>query len=1109
MAQEWVQDALHRFGTTCGAKLAGPGDREAAIRAPLERLLTEVGEHTGVRAVFFDEVRDTERRVRPDYAVSIGGAIGGYVEVKAPGKSVDPATFTGHDRRQWDRQQDLPNLLYTNGTEWRLFRDREQHGPAVHLTGGTLEEAGKLLGDPGDAFEALMVQFLQWRPAPITSVSALVRAVAPLTRLLRGEVLDQLGLERRRVRDRAGAAEDQPFLGLARDWRELLFPNASDEVFADGYAQTVTFALLLARTEGIDLTGCSLHTVGDQLGAGHSLMGNALQLLTDRMVGEFKVTLDLLVRVVDQVQWHRVRRGHRDTYLHLYERFLDEYDPELRKQSGSYYTPREVVEEMVRLTDDVLTSRLGVDGFADPAVLTVDPAMGTGTYLHTIIDRVAEQVRAREGDGYVPGAVQDLARRLVGFELQMNPYAVAELRATDLLRDKETEPPPGGLRFYVTNTLDDPYEEITQLGSVFGAISRSRRLANQVKAQTPVTVVLGNPPYKELAVGEGGWVEQGGKEHGGSGRAILEDYYAADGGRFKAKLKNLYVYFWRWATWKVFETTPQVGDAHRGVVCFISTAGYLTGPAFTAMREHLRRHASEGWVIDLTPEGQTPDVPTRVFPGVRQPLAIGLFVRRSDIDENTPAPVHYRAVTGRQSEKFAQLAQIGLDDAGWREARTGWTAPFTPAAVSTWDEFPAVQDLMPWYSPGVFPTRTWVYGPSPDILVRRWRTLLGETDPEQRSALFKEGRDATLTKGKSALPGVDTHQGTRPIGEDRDTEPRPVRVGYRSFDRQWVLPDARVMDMPRRDLWAARVPGQVFVVEQHRHPFQSGPALLFSPLIPDFDHFNNRGGRTFPYRHPDGTANWAPGLTTALSALLAVDVALDDVLAYVAALTAHPGFTRTFTDELTTPGVRVPLTADAGSWADAVILGRQVIWLHTYGEAYADLSQGRPAGDIRLPADDANRPLALTAMSAMPHTITFDEGTETLCLGQGTWGPVTPAVWEYTVGGRPVIKSWFNYRKANPGGRRSSPLDDIHPSSWPTAWTGELTDLLTVLTRLVATETAQLVLLEGVLAGPLLSTTDLTAAGVHWPHTKPDRVPHQPGPAADGTLDLNLGTLRA
>lgn len=1103
MVDSWVSDALRDFGRLCKAKLAGPGDREAAIRSPLEQLLTTAGGQLGVRAVFYDEVRDTERRVRPDYAVSIEGAIGGYVEVKAPGKPVDPKTFTGHDRQQWERQRDLPNLLYTNGTEWRLFRDGEAYGAPVYLTGGTLDDAGEALTAQGEGFEGLVTQFLRWRPAPITSVAALVKAVAPLTRLLRGEVLDQMELERRRVAT-GEDTEEQPFLGLARDWRDLLFPNASDDVFADGYAQTVTFALLLARTEGITLGGRSLHTVGRQLGVGHSLMGNALQLLTDRMVGEFQVTLDLLVRVVDQVQWDRVRRGRRDTYLHLYERFLDEYDPELRKQSGSYYTPREVVEEMVRLTEDALTTRLGVDGFADPAVLTVDPAMGTGTYLHTIIERVANRVEAREGPGAVPGTVQDLAKRLVGFELQMNPYAVAELRATDLLRDKASKPPKDGLRFYVTNTLDDPYEEITQLSSSFGAISRSRRRANEVKAKTPVTVVIGNPPYKELAVGEGGWVEQGGRDQGDRARPILEDYFDPEGGRFKAKLKNLYIYFWRWATWKVWETTPQVGSTNLGVVCFISTSGYLTGPAFTVMREHLRRHASEGWIIDLTPEGQTPDVPTRVFPGVRQPLAIGLFVRRADTDHEQPATIHYRPVRGRQAEKFAALAAMQLDDDDWRAARTDWDAPFTPAAVGGWDQFPALEDLMPWYSPGVFPTRTWVYAPSADILRQRWRTLSTETDRARQAKLFKEGRDATLNKAKPALPGTDTHQGTGPLRNDRTTKPTPIRMGYRSFDRQWVLPDARLMDMPRRDLWAARVPGQVFVVEQHRKHLKDGPGLVFTALIPDFDHFKgSEGGRAFPFMHPDTSPNLAPGLTTALAKHLGVDVEPIDVLAYIASLTAHPGFTQTFVDELTTPGVRVPITADTELWQQAVELGRQVLWLHTYGQACADPAAGRPVGDIRLPASDPQRPLATRSVTGLPKAISYDSDTQVVAVGEGRWGPVRPEVWKYTVGGRNVIKSWFNYRKAEPGGKRSSPLDELHETNWPTEWTTEFTDLLSVLTRLVNLESDQSMLLEQVLEQPVLTSEELARRGTQWPRSRRDRIVRMPLQSEDGTLDLS------
>ncbi|MCI4062810.1 N-6 DNA methylase [Micromonospora sp. R77] len=1032
-------------------------------------------------------MRDTERQVRPDYGVSVGGAITGYVEIKAPGKSIDPTGLRGHDRVQWERQRDLPNLLYTNGTEWRLYRDRELVDAPVRFTGDL--DSGSVTAPP--AFEKLLTEFLKWRPAPITSVGALVRAVAPLTRLLRGEVLDQLAAERKAIRGGA-EREVQPFLGLAQDWRRMLFPQADDETFADGYAQTVTFALLLARTNSITVTGQSLHTIGDKLRAEHSLMGRALQLLTDDLVADFKVTLDLLARVVDAVDWPRVRRGQRNTYLHLYEHFLDEYDPDLRKASGSYYTPVELVEQMVRLTETVLVSRLDKRrGFADPDVLTVDPAMGTGTYLQTILERIAKVAEAHDGPGAVAGAVSLAAERVVGFELQMGPYAVAELRAADLLASHKASAPPGGMKLFVTNTLDDPHASDVQLGGGMQLIARSRRKANEIKARANVTVVIGNPPYAELANGDGGWVENGttGLDSKRRASAPLEDWYAPGTGRFKAKLKNLYVYFWRWATWKVWESTRDQVDGDAGVICFVTTSGYLSGPAFTGMREYLRRYASEGWIIDLTPEGQTPDIPTRIFPGVRQPLAIGIFVRTADATRDKPALIHHRSLTGRREDKLAALAEVQLDDDGWRDCRTEWEAPLTPAATSSWDTYPALDDLMPWYSPGLFPTRTWVYAPSPEILRRRWAMLVSETDRERKAELFKEGRDANLIKVKPRLPGDDTHPNPSiPVVDEVELTAALVRIGYRAFDRQWVLADPRLMDMPRRDLWSARVPGQVFAVEQHRKVIQSGPALVFTSLMPDFDHFKgSEGGRTLPYLHPGGNPNLAPGLLAALAERLDVEVAAADVLAYIAGITAHPAFTATFTDELTTPGVRVPITTDPSLWRTAVELGRQVLWLHTYGEAFT--GPERPADSVRYPAGDSRQPLSLAPVTAGPDTISYGPQRQVIAVGEGEFGPVGADVWGYAVGGRNIIKSWFNYRKREPGGRRGSPLDDVHVDAWEPSWTSEFIDLLTVLTRLVELEATQAELLAAVLAGDVINREQLAATGVRWPAGPADRKP--------------------
>jgi Type ISP C-terminal specificity domain len=141
-----------------------------------------------------------------------------------------------------------------------------------------------------------------------------------------------------------------------------------------------------------------------------------------------------------------------------------------------------------------------------------------------------------------------------------------------------------------------------------------------------------------------------------------------------------------------------------------------------------------------------------------------------------------------------------------------------------------------------------------------------------------------MAKVKDSLPGSDTHRASSTsLRNDNVAQPQPIRVGYRSFDRQWVLPDSRLMDMPRPTLWAARIPGQVFVVEMHTKPINDGPGLVFSALIPDYDYFKGSGGgRALPYLNPDGTPNTAPGLTSALSARLHRAITDADVLAYIA-----------------------------------------------------------------------------------------------------------------------------------------------------------------------------------------------------------------------------------
>ncbi|MEU2281041.1 type ISP restriction/modification enzyme [Streptomyces sp. NPDC013178] len=1076
---QWLQEAVSAFGAECKRNLAGPGDREAAIRGPLEQLFRTIAEHHARAEVsWHPETRIPHLGVRPDYAVRVNADVTGYIEVKRPGKSIDPDSFTGHDKRQWERLRDLPNLLYTNGTHWRVFQYGAQIGEEVVLSGGLKSAGEKLTAGNLAAFDALAQAVLCWEPPKIRRVSVLVQHIAPLCRLLREAVREQLRAEA--GLDATDSTADRPFTGLRSDWRRLLFPTADDATFADGYAQTVTFALLLARTEKIPLTGTSFHEIGRRLNAGHALMGKALQLLTDNVNERFEVTLNLLARTVAAVQWDIIRQGNRDAYLHLYESFLSVYDDSLRQRSGSYYTPHQVVEEMVRLAEEVLRTRLGkARGYGDESVHIVDPAMGTGTYLHTIIERVAQQAAERHGEAMAPDAIGRLAERLYGFELQMGPFAVAELRAADLLKKHGAQLPPGGLNLHVTDTLDDPYVQEEQLASTYAALSVSRARANHVKANVPVTVVISNPPYDDKAENRGGWIE---KRVKGQGRPPLDDFRHPGNGRYEHALKNMYVYFWRWATWKVFDAHA---DDRHGVVCFITPSAFATGPAGRGMRDYLRRTCDEGWIINLSPEGQRSDVATRVFPHVAQPLSICVFVRRADHDSGGPARIHYRALHGRRAEKFEQLRGVRLDDGGWRDAHSQGVRPFTPATLSGWEDYPGLEDLFPWGSLGITTNRSWVNSPSKSVLQRRWARLQAEEDPEVRGLLFKETRDRQLNRRVSCLPGFPHPD--RTIDEEVGCRPPLVRIARRSFDRQWLIADNRALDFPRPDLWESSQPGQLFLNQQSSHEIDSGPALVATALLPDTHHFNGRGGRVHPVLHPDGSANVPTGLLRYLADALGLEqVTVHDLAAYALAVAGHSAFTEQFAEELLTPGVRLPLTRDPELWQEAVRVGREFLWAATYGDFGAP-PDGPPSDQdgVGFPSGDP-RQVRYTAPigSAVPDTLTYEKETNTLHVGPGTFTGVPPEVWNYEVGGMHVIKKWFGYRKASPTSRRTSPLDDIHVTAWPSEWTEELIELLSVLRRLVDLAPAQQALTSKIVSSPVITVADLTSAGV---------LPPQPG----------------
>jgi hypothetical protein len=970
---------------------------------------------------------------------------------------------------------------------------------------GDIRSSGKALKAPGDLL-TLFSTFYQWDPIPPRTPRQLAEITARLCRLLRDEVLEQL--------DRKAPG----LTSLKDDWRNLLFPHAEDEEFADGYAQAVTFGLLMAKARKISLKD-GIDDAAKELRKSNTLIGSALRLLTEEMDDQHTLdtSLKTLTTVLDVVDWDKLSKGDPEAWLYFYELFLQQYDTSLRKKTGSYYTPPEIVTAMVRLVDEALRAptrfNLG-KGLASSEVTLADPAVGTGTFLLGVLRSIADTVRADEGPGSVPAAITGALNRLIGFELQFGPFAVAQLRLLAELIDlvtfgkadeatEELHKVLGAtLRLYIADTLADPDEETSWIPSSMSGIAESRREANRIKRHEAITVVIGNPPYKEKAKGLGGWVEDRGKAL----RAPLDDWQPPVSwgvGAHAKHLRNLYIYFWRWAAWKVFGGDPYRGGTdqtsiddwtkRKGIVCFISVAGFLNGPGFQKMRADLRRDADEIWVIDCTPEGHQPPQASRVFGGVQQTVCIVMASRRANVERTTPARVRFRALPeGSRDDKFNAIAGIGLDDTGWAEAPEDWRAPFLPAGAADWVSYPALDDLFPYNGSGVMAGRTWVIAPDAQSLKDRWARLVKETNPVAKEKLFhphlRNGKAGDKHVNKALKDGLAGHEvRTLPVAKDSGGVIAPVRYAFRSFDRQWIVPDARLINQSNPTLWDGASDSQVYLTALMAHSPTEGPALTISGLIPDLHHYRGSfGGRVFPlWSDPAATQpNIAPRLLAELGAAYGREVTAPEVMAWIATVAAHPGYIARFGKHLKQPGLRIPLTADGALFDEAVKVGREVIWLHSFGERFAD---GMPGGAPRvtsapeptIPADG----VLPTTLDAMPHDLEYDAAGQRLKIGTGHIANVSPAVWAYEVSGKRVLNQWWSYRRADrskpPMGDKRPPseLSNIQPTAWLPEYTTELLAVLRVLTRLVALEPKQLALLDRIIAGPLIDADALRATG--------------------------------
>lgn len=953
-----VKDAFDRYSAHVRKVRGVPSvDPEPALYPALHQLLVELVAAAGRPNATVASQAQTEVG-KPDFVVDEGGPTG-YVEAKRPDQSL--SKLTGHDRQQHKRFLDLPNWILTNYESFELYVAGERVERADIRPASALDpesQNGEVRQESAEDVFRLVQRFAAHDfPAPKTT-RELADQLARAARILRDTVRQAL------ERDERGAVAQ-----LMADWRHSLFADVDAAGFADAYAQTLAYGLLTVRMESTRTL--SIEHAESALQATHPFLAAALRFLSDPQVeGEIGWAAELLVRVLEPAtpKVFEASPIQPEPLLYFYEDFLARYDSQLRDSRGVYYTPAPVVDFQVRAIQDLLAERLAKHiGFADKGVEVLDPATGTGTYLLAAMNAGAE--RCREKQGQVSGGhVKRMLEQMHGFELLVGPYTVAHQRLA--IRSAELAGqllPPTEVEVYLTDTLAPSHAEETRerVPLALKPLTQEREAADRVKDEAPILVVLGNPPYDRSRAAAGEWIEQ----------SLMSAFKDPVPPKDRVHLKSLadpYVYFYRWALWKLFEHDREPGPR---VLSFISNSSYLGGEAFQGMRQVLREHFDEIWILDLGGEQRGANPSENVF-DIRVGVAIAVCFA-SGKPSTEPATVRYAKFEGTRAKKYELLVTRSLDSISWSRVEREPLEPLLPTPEAVFDAMPTLNEVMPARFSGIetkadaLLTKARV-GDLKESLQRFFSLSVTE-----RRDLF---RDASRQVAQARSAGVQ--------GEYIRS------MAYRPLDYGWIYLDPNLVARPRPRLQRTWHENQRYFSTLTRG-HGAGPALFLHAGLPDRHAYRGSfGGHLYPFDTGPGlerAANLAPNVLSTLSRRLEVDVAPGEVLAYVYAVLFAPAYQRRFSEGLAQSLPRVPFTGVPSLFEEGVALGHKLVQLHSLFLP--------PGGEHKI-------------SGALGPIVRPSWAESSVRIGEEAWlVPVSEEAWTFSVSGYRVLERWLRRRE--------------------------------------------------------------------------------------------------
>ncbi len=613
----------------------------------------------------------------PDYIITKKDIPIGYIEAKDIGKSLDDKAY----KEQFDRyRKSLGNLIITDYLDFRLYRDGE------FVTSFRIADAvdGKIVPKPEsfDQFTDLIREFTTHASQTIRSAPKLAKMMAGKARLLANVIENALTVDEANdahtAREANNSLRDQ-----MEAFKKILIHDIKAKEFADIYAQTIAYGMFAARLHDPTLEDFSRQEAAELIPKSNPFLRKLFQYIAGYDLDDrIKWIVDALADIFRATDVAALLNNfgkstqQNDPIIHFYETFLAEYDPKLRKSRGVWYTPEPVVNFIVRAVDDILKSEFNLpQGLADTSktkievktqstdsrykegvktteqevhrVQILDPAAGTGTFLAEVVKHIYRTFEGQQG--IWPGYVEEhLIPRLNGFELLMASYAMAHLKLDLLLAETGYKTKTAQRhRIYLTNSLEEIYPVMeTQFA---GWLSDEAMAANGVKRDTPVMVVLGNPPYSVSSSNKGEWIQN-----------LIKDY-KKDLNEKKLNLDDDYIKFIRYGQHFIEKN----GE---GILAYISNNSFIDGVTHRQMRKHLLETFDKIYILDLHGSSKKNETALdgskdeNVF-DIMQGVSINLFIKNKK--SNDLADVYHCDLYGSREQKYKILFEDDINALQW------------------------------------------------------------------------------------------------------------------------------------------------------------------------------------------------------------------------------------------------------------------------------------------------------------------------------------------------------------------------------------------------------------------------------------------------------------